>query len=288
LETPSLADLRMRSVSSAVTDKRLKLREVVGDVRTLHEDFDNTDAGFQVASQFNLLEMASPSRTPEDGVGIYAYDHTQGPACAIAAGAGTIYRNYFVNVNGKVGQSYDNQIDCLHDLGDAIGNKTGRLWKMKNGYALPSREGLKEVSRLIRSMTESERDALRQTLRIGIQWNTQVTVRECNHLVSQAYCSALPVAYSPHPPNLWADFANLVLEASYEATFITAIINSIKTGNNKLFLTLLGGGAFGNHEEWIIAAIQRALRKFAHYDLDIAIVSYLNSKQIVRELIADW
>jgi hypothetical protein len=288
LETPSLADLRMRSVSSAVTDKRLKLREVVGDVRTLHEDFDNTDAVFQVASQFNLLEMASPSRTPEDGVGIYAYDHTQGPACAIAAGAGTIYRNYFVNVNGKVGQSYDNQIDCLHDLGDAIGNKTGRLWKMKNGYALPSREGLKEVSRLIRSMTESERDALRQTLRIGIQWNTQVTVRECNHLVSQAYCSALPVAYSPHPPNLWADFANLVLEASYEATFITAIINSIKTGNNKLFLTLLGGGAFGNHEEWIIAAIQRALRKFAHYDLDIAIVSYLNSKQIVRELIADW
>ncbi|MHA2213606.1 MAG: hypothetical protein ACW992_10650 [Candidatus Thorarchaeota archaeon] len=72
----------------------------------------------------------------------------------------------------------------------------------------------------------------------------------------------------------------------YEATFHTAIINSTKNGSNKLFLTLLGGGAFGNHDDWIIAAIQRAMVIFAYYDLDIAIVSYRNSKSIVRELIA--
>ncbi|MCK5683507.1 hypothetical protein KAJ27_05280 [bacterium] len=50
---------------------------------------------FQVASQFNLLEMVSPGVTPEEGVGRYEHDHTQGPACAIACGVGTIYRNYF-------------------------------------------------------------------------------------------------------------------------------------------------------------------------------------------------
>ena len=36
--------------------------------------------------------------TPEDGVTRYKDDPTQGPACAIAAGAATIYRNYFVPI----------------------------------------------------------------------------------------------------------------------------------------------------------------------------------------------
>jgi len=72
--------------------------------------------------QFNLLEMASPSVTPEQGVGIYEHDHTQGPACAIAAGAGTIYRNYFARVKGQIGQAASNQIDCLADIGAALGN----------------------------------------------------------------------------------------------------------------------------------------------------------------------
>jgi hypothetical protein len=38
---------------------------------------------------------------PEQGVGRYENDFTQGPACAVSAGAGTIYRNYWVPVNGE-------------------------------------------------------------------------------------------------------------------------------------------------------------------------------------------
>ena len=38
--------------------------------------------------------------TPEHGVTRYQHDRTQGPACAIAAGAATIYRNYFAPVGG--------------------------------------------------------------------------------------------------------------------------------------------------------------------------------------------
>jgi hypothetical protein len=56
---------------------------------------------FQVASQFNLLEMVSPEITPEHGVTRYQHDRTQGPACAIAAGAATIYRNYFAPISGS-------------------------------------------------------------------------------------------------------------------------------------------------------------------------------------------
>ena len=49
----------------------------------------------EVASQFNCLEMVGPGTRPEDGVTIYAKDATQGPACALACPAATVFRNYF-------------------------------------------------------------------------------------------------------------------------------------------------------------------------------------------------
>lgn len=285
LETPSLAELRERVRSVERRPGRMSVREVVADVQQLHADESNAGSLFQVASQFNLLEMASPSVAPERGVGIYENDHTQGPACAVAAGAGTIYRNYFAVVNGQVGQSAGKQIDCLADVGAALGNSESRLWEMRNGYALVSRSGLVEISNRLRAAGESELDGLRRLLRIGIQWDTQVTLDGSGHTVSQAYCSALPVAYSHHPPSLWAEFARLVLEASYEATICSAILNSIRSGNNRLFLTLLGGGAFGNETNWIVGGIRRALSLYNHADLDVAIVSYGSPKEFVRQLV---
>jgi hypothetical protein len=285
LETPSLAELRQRVNSGAYQVGRMSVREVVANVQNLHTDESNAGALFQVASQFNLLEMTGPSVTPESGVGIYENDYTQGPACAIAAGAGTIYRNYFAVVKGQLGQSAMSQIDCLAELGEALGNSEGRLWKMKNGYALASESGLVEISNRLRSLSESEIDGLRQTLRIGIHWDTQVTLSDCSHLVSQAYCSALPVGYCPHSSCLWADFARLVLEAAYEATMCAAILNTKRNGNNRLYLTLLGGGAFGNETEWIIAGIRRALNLYRDADLDVAIVSYGSSNPYVQDIV---
>lgn len=285
LETPSLAELRARVRSSVHKTGKLSVREIVANVQHLHTDEANAGSLFQVASQFNLLEMASPNVTPEHGVGIYEHDPTQGPACAVAAGAGTIYRNYFVIVNGQTGQSAGNQIDCLADIGAALGNSGGRLWEMRNGYALASQSGLIEISHRLRTSSESELDELRRLLRIGVQWNTGVTLKDCKHVVSQAYCSALPVAYSTHSSSLWAEFARLVLEASYEATICTAILNSIRNGNNRLFLTLLGGGVFGNEIDWIVGGIQRALDIYKHAELEVAIVSYGSSKPHIQQLV---
>jgi hypothetical protein len=288
LEIPSLKELRNRVESSRLTPGRLSVREVIGNAQDLHADPANAGCLFQVASQFNLLEMVNPDVTPEDGIGIYEHDLTQGPACAIAAGAGTIYRNYFADVNGHTGQSADNQIDCLADIGAALGNTGQRLWEMKNGYALPSIEGLREISQRLDALSENELDELRQLLRIGIQWNTQVTIRNSQHTVTQAYCSALPVAYSNHSSVLWEPFARLVLEASYEATLCAAILNSLTTGNHRVFLTLLGGGAFGNKTGWIIDAIRRALKLYSDWNLEVAIVSYGSSNPHVRQLAEEF
>ncbi len=288
LETPTLGELRARAKKRTQRTGKHTLREVVADVQHLHQEADNAGAMFQVASQFNLLEMVSPQVTPEHGVGIYEHDRTQGPACAIAAGAGTIYRNYFVEVNGQIGQSAKNQIDCLYDLGVKLGNTEGRLWTMKNGYALPSEAGLQEVSERLSAMNEEERDALRGALRIGVQWDTQVTLGECVHQVTQAYCSALPVAYSMLDAELWEAFAQLVLEASYEATLWAGVLNAERTGNRTVYLTLLGGGAFGNQNAWIFAAMHRALKHVAHAPLDVAIVSYGASNPRVQALVNAW
>jgi len=208
LETPSLAELQDR-VAHGHSGK-ISVREVIAGVQELHTEESNAGSLFQVASQFNLLEMISPNVTPEQGIEGYQYDRTQGPACAIAAGAGTIYRNYFASVNGKIGQSLNNQIDCLSDIGTVLGNKDNRLWTMKNGYALASKQGLMEINNRLNSSSESEIENLRKLLRIGIQWNTEVTLSDSKHTISQAYCSALPVAYSQHSIKHWSAFAKMV------------------------------------------------------------------------------
>ncbi len=285
LETPTLGELRDRLKSIVLPTGRLTIREVVADVQDLHRNIENSGALFQVASQFNLLEMVSPTVTPEAGVGIYENDRTQGPACAIAAGAGTIYRHYFAPVQGQMGQSMQYQINCLADLGQALGNDGDRLWTMQNGYVFPSAEGLAEIDQQLRQANEAELDRLRQRLRIGLQWNTQVTLQDCSHLVSQAYCSALPIGYSQYSPDRWERFAKLVLEASYEATLIAGIINQMETGNPTVFLTLIGGGVFGNPMDWIVQAIERAAEQYRSLALDIAIVSYGRSKPELQSLL---
>ena len=285
LETPTLADLRLQVRSAKPIPGKLTLREVVADAGELHGEEANAGALFQVASQFNLLEMASSDVTPEEGVDIYENDHTQGPACAVACGAGTVYRNYFAGVNGRTGQSKDNQIDCLSDIGLALDNTGNRLWEMKNGYALATEEGLGEIKNKLSDAREVEIDNLRGLLRIGIQWDTEVTIPNAGHTVTQAYCSALPVGYSSHPQELWAEFARLILDATYEATFCAAALNSLKTGNNKMYLTLVGGGVFENKTEWILGAIHRSIELYKDVGLDVNIVSYGKSNENVKKLI---
>ncbi|MGV6818229.1 MAG: hypothetical protein ACWA44_13280 [Thiotrichales bacterium] len=261
------------------------IREIVADVQSLHIDSVNENALFQVASQFNLLEMVAPDITPERGVSGYEFDRTQGPACAVAAGAGTIYRNYFVTVNGVTGQSKDNQLDCLAELGEALGNKDSSLWKMTNGYALATVEGLRAISNKLEVTDELELDQLRGLLHVGIQWGTQVTLGDARHLISQIFCSALPVSYSRLPPEQWEGFSRLVLEAAYEATLCAGVLNCRQTGNKTVFLTLLGGGAFGNKVDWILAAAERAIHRYRDFGLDVVFVSYRFSDPAVSQLL---
>ena len=285
LSVVSLAELKLQLPPLDSFASKIQVEEVIGNIQSFHKEESNNGAFFQAASQFNLLEMVGPSITPEQGVGIYELDFTQGPACAIACGAGTIYRNYFAEVEGQIGQSSSCQIDCLAEIGVALKNVNSNLWEMSNGYVMANRVGLETISEQLQKMSEIQYEELKEKLKIGVQWDTEVTISENKNLVSQAYCSALPVSYSNILAELWSDFACLILEATYEATLIAALINYSKTGNNKVFLTLVGGGAFGNDTKWIMDALKKTLIKFNQTPLDIKIVSFGGSKSSVRELL---
>ena len=130
---------------------------------------------------------------------------------------------------------------------------------MTNGYALPLASGLAEIGQRLSALDESQRDVLRQALRIGLQLDTQVTHGQASQIVSQAYCSALPVACSRHSPQLWVSFAVLVLE----------------------------GGVFGNDRAWIFSAVGRVLRLYPATGLNVAIVSYGSLNRGVRSFLAE-
>lgn len=263
LSTPALGDLPPPPQGP----DRITVTEVVADIRALHADPANTGAVFQVASQFNLLEMIGPDIPPEAGIARYATDLTQGPACAMACAAGTIYRAYFVPIGNQIGQTADRQLDMLADLGRALGNQGETLWQMRNGYALPRTGGLKAI---VARIAKADQGALPRLLRIGVQQGTEVTLPGAGHLVHQAYASALPIAYADAPAADWEPLARLVLHAAYQATFAA----TLSLGAKRLFLTRLGGGAFGNPPEWITDAIAGAIHAYRAAPLDVRIVSY--------------
>jgi protein-tyrosine phosphatase len=312
LTTPSLGQLRVLGAQALpAVAGTLEVTAVAADVRALLGEASHAGAVFQVASQFNLLEMVSPEVTPEMGVTRYAGDPTQGPACAIAAGAATIYRNYFAPVRGgeegaigsaapspppPPGQTAQRQIDCAADLRDSLSQPLGMppsaLWAMINGYALPSASGLAAVDAHLAACAADAPDALdalRAQLRIGLHEDVEVTHgQQTGHLVTQVFGSAMPVAYSGLPAAPWERLARLVLQASYEATLWAAVVQAARTGQRQVFLTLLGGGAFGNPRPWILEALQWALARVAGAGLQVAIVSHGGVPADLARAVASW
>jgi hypothetical protein len=161
-------------------------------------------------------------------------------------------------------------------LSSKLGRPVSDLWTMSNGYALCTESGLDAIAGLLARCTDDDRDELQGRLAIGLHRDVEVTdVREgARRLVSQAFCSALPVAYGGGPRSSWEAFARLVLEASYEATLLAAVEQSVAGGSNVVLLTRVGGGVFGNADAWIDDAIVRALGVVKHAGLDVRLVSF--------------
>ena len=277
-ETPTLAELRSRvaEAGNASPDVGLKFSNLAMSegVVPLILDPGNAGAVFQAASQFNCLEMTGPAVTPARGIAIYFNDPTQGPKCALSCPAGTVFRNYLCQ-NGK-GQG-EEQIDCLADVATVVDNAKHQFWRMSNGYALPgSTTAMAKLSKRFNSQ-EGLIDAAEAALRVGVHWETSVAP-PAEHRVAQVYASALPVAYSAGiKAEAFEPFARLILRGAYEATLAVGQLKAAQLGKGSratVFLTALGGGAFGNRIEWIYDALKGALDKYRNAPLDVKLVHY--------------
>ena len=66
-----------------------------------------------------------------------------------------------------------------------------------------------------------------------------------------------------------------VLRAAYEATLAVGALKARDAGRRQaVYLTSLGGGAFGNRDHWITDSVRGALDKFRDAPLDVYKVHY--------------
>ena len=80
----------------------------------------------------------------------------------------------------------------------------------------------------------------------------------------------------------------MVLEAAYEATMWAAVLNAQLGASNVVLLTSLGGGAFGNDDSWIHAAMRGALEKMSETDLNVKLVSYGEPSKALRQMAKEF
>jgi hypothetical protein len=67
-----------------------------------------------------------------------------------------------------------------------------------------------------------------------------------------------------------------------------ALLNAKRGASNVVLLTQLGGGAFGNHDNWIHAAMRRSLEKMWEFDLDVKLVSYGAPSRGIAQIAEDF
>lgn len=233
----------------------------------------------QMASQFNLLEMADHWMTPEHGVAVYASDNTQGPWVCSRTIAGAMYRNYLMPVDGGLGQSSKEGrsinttaelVAWLSHLSKDAGHGSISGIYM-NGYLDFSDEDMRGLRWVMKQVSASEElwNEATGLLRVGIHRGAPLNGPDgvdpvhAGASVDLVMSAAFPLAYSRHRRTMenldaLATFSRLVLEATYEATIRLLCLQQEPT---RLLLTSVGGGVFGNEEAWINDAIASALKR---------------------------
>lgn len=275
-KVPKDSQLKSPTMPKYSQIKDSKFPEIVSSVEDLIKDEKNEDAVFQVASQFNCLEMPGPSITPEKGITGYEWDHTQGPACALSCPAATLYRNYFLSFDSTLNLS--KQVNLLEDVEDLpeINNKENNYWYIQNGYCMAGNQFWK-LGPLLEKDKEIQAKII-ENLKIGIQWNTEVSDRK--HKVTQVFCSALPISYNRQSDEKWETFARLVLEGYYKGCLLVGAISALKNNKEKVkvFLTMLGGGVFGNNGRWIEEAMEKSVGIVDENLVEVVVVKFGSSK----------
>jgi hypothetical protein len=284
-QSPPLAAPRPQCLLKILTREDRDSTHFV-DVGRLQSDPANKLAVFQAASNFNTVE-AMEEATPPDSESFtekYIYDVTQGPQASVSAGGAAITRVHAAFYDPSKPASEWNQ--TAKRQVELLGN-VKEYYTVQNGYVVFTRKE-KPLPQ-----SEQEREALLAQMQVGLHTEAEVTFAGFHdpdnlmalppsanpQLIDQVFCAAVNIAqgYSGEA-NAEApgaiDKAKLVLRAAYRGSYLAAIAN----GRTKLFLTLIGGGVFGNKMSDIYDIILQEHKKWTRHPRnslqEVSIVQY--------------
>jgi hypothetical protein len=235
-------------------------------------EFDG--ATFQAASNFNGLEFCGPGETARMGVSRYVNDPTQGPYCALAAGAALVYRNYFVkHADGTVGQ-LEKEIELLG--GTPIGPFVSHGYPRLSANDLSKLKGhnWKDHNQFLVALHENCEVTTRSKPGLGIVFDGIPPGQIVHHVYAAAFCFSGTVTKNKTSLMI----AQELLTAEYHATILAAREMARKypgrRGSGRLVLTALGGGVFGNPRELIVKAIVANTEVIRESGLQVYFVCY--------------
>jgi hypothetical protein len=193
------------------------------------------------------------------------------------------------NLEPNEPQMKNRQLNCLDQIDTLLQNNNTKYFTVKNGYTDSTNAKLIEFNKFM-DETPGILEKMANEFHSGIQFDTEVVAPNFGNnivfsedpahkiLVTQVYNSAISVSYSNASVFKWEKFAQFILDCAYEFSFYVGVLNALKhngkDGSKKLYLTKLGGGVFGNQDEWIIKSIRKALKKFKTVGLEVYIVNY--------------
>lgn len=212
-----------------------------------------TSTLFQAASQFNCLESPGPYLTR---VTSYLSDPTQGPRASISAFPGTLVRHYAApdGAGGRFVQSQGRQIDLLADaLPEALG-------KVESGYLMTS--NLRDVAAAAKAFEDHF-----ERIQVGVHDGAQVVLGhawdgavEGEPLIAQVFTSTLAAGgYGRGEP--FRGPVEAISRQLLRAAYLGTLLAALDLGKQRVVLTMIGGGVFGNPHSLICESILWAIEQ---------------------------
>lgn len=272
----SLHDLKKQTRMNPMNTKQiLPLYVITRSDWTLEHKFDTSslqydaepDTVFQVASNFNCLEVSSTTDNPLNGkyLSFLMEDTTQGPSASGGAVCGA-----FQILN----KHFESPISLLEDV--CITDKNGKLMEEK-----VSQEQVDKLS------------TQQQHIKVGILRNTHPVINR-NATLGDT------IIYTPQDTHIHQVFTStcivrrqskkslelqeILLRVAYEAVYLLAI----QEHSHNIVLTMVGGGVFRNDRNTIIRIISETHKKYScqlhpHCRVEIPIYVPQKTNRIINQ-----
>jgi hypothetical protein len=277
-EVPTLCALKARAVEARAAAGRPVLRprlwvidgvSPANDIGAL-QAIAPPRSLFQVASQFNCLESPGAFVT---AVAEYAHDPTQGPRASISAWPGTLVRHYAAPApagdGGRFVQGAERQIDLLAEVCDP------GVAAVRNGYLRG--DDIADAAALAAAL-EARFDAIRIGVHGGVEvvlgadWDGGVDGAP-HRTIAQVLTSTMAAGMYGSLDD--SDAAALAICRQLQrAAYLGTLLAAAALGQDRVVLTLIGGGVFGNPIRLIWEAIGWALDRigsFLHRELVVVV-----------------